>query len=466
MVPKVFKIFLLFWVFLVFFSLGFFLNYGIFTRSKATGFVFGQTDLVEERRALEEELKKLEEEILQYEQNIQETQQKKKTLQNKIYILKNKIKQLDLQIYQSNLVIEDLILQIKDTEGSIEDASLEIEESVKRIIEILRLIYEKDQTTLVEILFSEGISEFFNDLVALEVLHSKNQTLLEHIKLLKSYLLDQKQSLDEEKEDMEKMVIVQTLQKREQEAIRKEQEELLRVTEGKEAKYQEMLSAVQKRAQEIRSRIFELIGVPEAPTFGQAYEIAKFVASQTGIRPALLLAVLTQESNIGRNVGQCFLVNFQTGEGVRAKTGQREPKTMNPKRDVPHFLQICKSLGRDPYNTPVSCPMKDRWGNAVGWGGAMGPAQFIPSTWMLYKDKVSAVTGKSADPWNIKDAFLATGLYLRDLGGTQNEFLAVMRYFSGYRWYKWEEFYGRSVLAIASRYEQDIKELERAVVKR
>jgi membrane-bound lytic murein transglycosylase B len=196
--------------------------------------------------------------------------------------------------------------------------------------------------------------------------------------------------------------------------------------------------------------------VPKAPTFGEALEIAKFVSKITGIRPAFLLAVMTQESNIGKNVGQCYLVNFSTGEGVRAGTNKKEPRTMNPKRDIPYFLSITQDLGRDPHNTPVSCPM------SYGWGGAMGPAQFIPETWVKsgYGQKVKEITGRQADPWNINDAFLAAGLYLKDLGGLQNEFKAAMRYFSGNSWSKYEEFYGRSVLSIASQYEEDIKAIE------
>ena len=41
-----------------------------------------------------------------------------------------------------------------------------------------------------------------------------------------------------------------------------------------------------------------------------------------------------------------------------------------------------------------------------------------------------------------------------------SEFKAVMRYFSGASWSKWEEFYGNSVLAIAKQYEQDIKGMQ------
>jgi len=420
-----------------------------------------ETTLAEERQLLEQELKKLEEQISQYEQDITKTQKEKKTLQNQIYILRQRINKLNLQIQQSSVAIKDLGFQIEDTESSIEETSLEIEDAKQKLINILRSIYEEDQKPLIEILLSEQkLSDFFDNLMALEALNFKGQKLLENIKSLKSYLEGQKESLGEEKGDVERLLEIQILQSQESKAVKEEKDWLLEETKGKESEYQKLLTEVQKRAQEIRSRIFELIGVPKAPTFGEAYEIAKYVSDITGVRPALLLAVLTQESNIGKNVGQCYLADTKTGEGIRITNNEREPRTMNPERDLPYFLKICEELGRDPLNTPVSCPMK------IGFGGAMGPAQFIPDTWANpkygYGKKVTEITGKPADPWDIKDAFLAAGLYLRDLGASQNEFKAVMRYFSGYRWSKWEEFYGNSVLAIARRYEQDIKELEMA----
>jgi len=421
-------------------------------------FVLAQTPL-EERQALEEELKNLEEQITKYEEDITKTAQEKNTLQNQVSILRKKIEKLNLQIYQSNVMIKDLGLQISDTEASINQTSLKIKNSRSNLANILQLIHEKDQRSLIEVLLSEAeLSDFFDDLMALETLMSKSQELLEEIKNLKSYLEEQKTALDEEKADLERVVKIQTLQKKESETTKKEQEYFLKLTEAQYQKYLKEKETAQKRVAEIRARIFELIGVPEAPTFGEAYEIAKYVEGVTGVKPALLLAVLTQESNIGKNVGQCFLKNPSTGEGIRLLTGKEVAKVMSPTRDVPYFLTITEELGRDPYNTPVSCPM------SVGWGGAMGPAQFIPDTWgnpkYGYSQKVKEVTGKTADPWDIKDAFLAAGLYLRDLGAAKDEFKAVMRYFSGYSWEKWEEFYGKSVLSIKAQYEKDIQEIE------
>lgn len=412
----------------------------------------------EEREELEKELEELEEKIAEYNQDISKTEQEKKTLQNQIYLLRTEINKLDLQIQQSNIMIGDLGVQIEDTEDSVKRTSLKIQESREGLVNILRNIQEKDQVSLIEIFLSEPeLSDFFGDVVALESLNSRHKDLLQEIKKLKNTLEGQKESLDEEKSELESVVKLKNLQKQESLATREQKDRFLELTEAEYQEYLKKKENAEQKAAEIRARIFELIGVPEAPTFGEALEIAKYVEGVTGVRPAFLLAVLTQESNIGKNVGQCYLKDPETGDGVVAYNGKTVSRVMKPTRDVQPFLEVTKELGRDPYSTPVSCPM------SFGYGGAMGPAQFIPSTWAIYKDEVKKITGSPADPWNIKDAFLAAAVYLADSGAASqtynSEWRAAMYYFAGsinlnYR------FYGDSVMAIAADYEDDIAQLQ------
>jgi len=395
------------------------------------------------------------------QKDISKTEQEKRTLKNKVDTLKKKIKNLDYQIYQSNLIVKDLGIQIGDTKTSIVKTSLKIEDSKSKLANILRTIYEEDQKPIIEILIAENnLSDFFDNLMALEVLNVKSKELLQNIKILKSNLENQKQSLGEEKDDLGRMVKLQTLQKEESSKTQKEQEYYLKLTEKEYQNQLQKKEEVEKKAAEIRSRIFELIGVPKAPTFGEAYEIAKYVESITKVRPVFLLAVLTQESNIGKNVGQCYLRDVLTGAGIFIKTEKTIQRVMSPKRDVSPFLQITKELGRDSFNTSVSCPM------SYGWGGAMGPAQFIPSTWMIYRDRLKEINGKPADPWNVKDAFLAAAFYLSDYGATKQtydgEWKAAMIYFSGTTNSKYK-FYGDSVMKITKQYEEDIAKLEAAL---
>ena len=413
----------------------------------------------EERTQLEQELKDLETQIQQYQNDITKTQQEKQSLQNQISIIKKQIAKVDLQIAQSNKLIGDLKTQIIDTTSSIDKTTKNIDAKKVQLGEILQSTYEEDQKTALEILLAgSDLSSFFENLAALDSLNAKNRALLLDIQDLNISLQGQKQSLESDKQDEENLVKIQILQRQQSQSTKAQQEVLLKQTQGKEAEYQKQLADKQKRAQEIRNRIFEIIGVPQAPTFAEALAIAQQVSRQTGVRAAFLLAILTQESNLGKNVGQCYLSDVTTGKGTNVRTGAQVAKVMKPTRDVQPFLQITSDLGRDSLKTAVSCPIP----SVGGYGGAMGPAQFIPSTWVLYQGKIRNILARPGDPWNINDAFLAAAVYLADSGAATQTYNAEWRsallYFSGSTSTRYR-FYGDSVMAIAKGYEDDIKNL-------
>ncbi len=395
--------------------------------------------------------------------DLTKTKQQKDTLQNQVSTLKKKIKNLEYQINHGTLMVKDLNIQISDTQVSIDKTALKVKDSQNQISHILRSIYQENRKPSFVILLEGDLSDFFSNLAYLENLNSKLSDLLESTTNLKFYLEQQKGKQENEKGRLEKTIKVQSLQKQENEQNKKQQESYLKLTE---TQYQQQLKEkedVEKKATTIKSRIFDLIGVSKAPTFGEAYEIAKYVSSITGVRAAFIMAVLTQESNLGKNVGQCYLQDTKTGDGIRIKTGAYSPKTMNPSRDIPIYLKLIEDINqgrnliRDPFSTPVSCVIYYN-GRPYGWGGAMGPAQFIPSTWNLgYGEKVSDITGKVADPWDIKDAFLASGLLLRDDGARTNEFNAALRYYCGGSCTRYDRFYANAVISIANQYEADIK---------
>ncbi|MGB9743200.1 MAG: coiled-coil domain-containing protein [Minisyncoccales bacterium] len=396
--------------------------------------ILAQLSPEEERAQLEQELKELEEKIKQYEQDITKTEAQKQSLKAKISSLRNKINELDLQIKKSNLIIKDLGLQIKDTEESINKTSLKIEDLKKKLSTILQTIYEEDQKSLIEVLLSsETLSDFFDNLMALETLNLKSQEFLNEIKNLKKTLEEQKDLLDSEKSDLENIVKIQTLQKKENEAVRKEQEELLKMTEAQYQQYVAEKKELEKRAQEIMSRILELTlpGLEVPKTRKELYELANWAGkSAGGVRPALILGLIEVESALGANVGQC-----NCGSIAICRHPELSYKEVMSSKQWSAFLTITQELGLNPNTTPVSCYVG---GGSVQMGGAMGPAQFMPNTWLYggYKERVESITGvKPANPWLARDAFLAAALYLADRGATsqkrQDEIGAVTAYLCG-----------------------------------
>ena len=222
--------------------------------------------------------------------------------------------------------------------------------------------------------------------------------------------------------------------------------------------------AAQKASQaaKIRAALFPLAGGQKIP-FGQALQYAQVASAKTGVRPAFLLAILTNESALGANVGQCYISNTSTGDGINVKTGNFSPSVMKPTRDIQPFLDITKALGFDPYKTVVSCQQP----SVGGWGGAMGPAQFISSTWVLFTDRLRGALGISDEPnpWNPAHAFMASALYLDDLGagngGYSAERNAACRYYSGSSCSKSRTIasYGDNAISQANKIQLDINQL-------
>ncbi len=423
--------------------------------------VFAQTDREKERAELEAELKRLEIEIAEANRGITATEAEKQSLQYQISLLQNQIGNLTAQINRNRVVIQSLGLKIADTQGSIIATTEKIEKSREELSEMLRILNlegRSSSSALEIVLREDNISDVFNSLNSLERLSGETKNILDDVRKLRRSLQGYKEDLEDDRAETERVARIQEAQKAQEEAARAERQRLYGLTE---AEYQQQLKekqALEKQAEEIRQRIFELVGLPDdikAPTFKEAYDIAKWVEGITGIRPAFLLALLQQESALGRNVGQCYIADTSSGASIHIHNGQRFSNGIHPTRDIPPFLVITRDLGRDPLKTPVSCPM------SFGYGGAMGPAQFIPSTWMMYKDRMYNLLGRHANPWSVRDSFLASGVLLTDSGARsrtkEGEWRAAMIYFSGGTTNSSFFWYADQILVRAEQYERDIQ---------
>jgi len=417
-----------------------------------SGDTFAQIDNAE-RQELEAELEELEKQIVNYENTISEYRRQGSSLESEINSLQAKINKITLQVKAINLSLTKLSGEITNTTGKITEVEGGIDISREALSVLLRRTYQEDRRGLVEVLLENpSLSDFFGSVNDLLAVQDSLRVSVEQLGELRGELIDQKELLAMERSDVEALKLYQLRQRVEVESSRGEKDKLLTVTKGKESEYQGLLVKTQKSAAEIRSRIFELIGGGQL-TFEAAYEFAKFAEGVTGTRAALILAVLDRESALGSNVGRCkYNENPYYPDRASNKT------TMHPTRDIPPFLEITKELGFNPEATLVSCPIP----SDGAYGGAMGPAQFIPSTWVLYEDAVSKITGnKPASPWRNTDAFVATGLLLKDNGASSDELLAAARYYCGWNVrYVCTNVYGRNVVDTANRFQRDINILE------
>lgn len=409
-----------------------------------------------ERAQLQQQLAQIEQEIAAAEADLSATKTQKNILANKVAQLKKQQASLQLQIKATNLKIKQLDDQLAETENGITDRVNRIKIQREQVASFMRALQQyNDLPIWYRVVAGNSIMDLFREVYDYSRLVSELGRSLSELNESKTQLQKDQEKLAEAQDSAQSLLNIKNLQAQKLTGTVVEQNQLLTTTRGQEKLYQNLIGGKKAAAKEIRGRIYQLLDVSTQISFGQAADLAKWVFAQTGVRPALVLAVLTQESNLGRNVGTCNRLGDPATKSYLA--------VMKPDRDLEPFLAITKELGMDPTVTPVSCPMRNKSGARVGWGGAMGPAQFIPSTWQAYKIKVSAITGKSpANPWDIRDAFLASAILMKANsatgGGRQSEWTAAMRYFSGGVNPKFS-FYGDNVLDLADKYQSDLDAL-------
>jgi peptidoglycan hydrolase CwlO-like protein len=377
----------------------------------------------EEIEARNKQIEEIQRQIDAYQRQIEENSAKARTLTLEIDRLNAQINKAQLEIRSLGIAIDQTNLEIKEAQHGIEVATDKLKLHKEALAKYVRILYELDKENLTRVLLSNGkLSDFFNNLKNLGDIQDSLQTAIVNIKDLKADLEQRKADLEDKKSELEQLKGLQQFQKRNLELAKSEKSAILKETKGQEAKFQQLVKQGQQDIQRIRDQIYYLmqngVTVEEAIKFGQ------LAAIRVGIRPAFLIAILEIESGLGRNVGtgnwledmyQCYL---ELGKPSRAEAEKAA------------FFEIVGKLGLDPNSVKVS-----REPN-YGCGGALGPAQFLPTTWLAYEDRVAQLTGhRPPNPWNIEDAFMASAIKLAAAGATAKtktaEIAAAKAYLSG-----------------------------------
>jgi len=391
-----------------------------------TSFVFADDDTGE----IEEKLEEVEEEL-------EEKQTKEKTIQGEIEIIDKNIDSVRSQIQKTENTIKDFDQKINIKQNQVEEIEKRINFQRGILKEYVRLMrYGNDELDLILMNQKKDIGDYFATMDNFEIVQVKIKSTLDEVKKDRVKLQKERTVLEDDRTEQERIRILQDDQKKTLEYEENKKNLFLRKT-------QEDISLLDIERSDLRRQLNALQSLGEPISLEQAIEAAEYASKKTDVRTAFLLGVLRVESNLGQNVG-----------------GGTYKVDMNPsQRDT--FKDICKDLGYKASKMPVSkrhCYNTNASDGCGGWGGAMGPAQFMPTTWIGYKDRVKKITGHKADPWDLDDALIAMGLKLSAISGVTShkrsaEKQAASMYLAGGNWeyYTW---YGDRVLYYADGFEK------------
>ena len=398
----------------------------------AVPYVGAQDAPADKRADLQKQIDDLEKEATQIDGVIAEIQGQKRTLSNEVAKIQNEVKKRELEIKRIDLAMKKAKLEIEKKVQDVDVLENKISKSRKSLSASLFTLYTYDRESILSVFFKNvTLSEFMSTLVGVRQVQAKIQDDLTgfHEDVLR--LEDERARLEEFRKEQSDLKSIQDIEKKLLSDQKKEKDQLLTETKGKESVFQQLLTSKKRDIATLRTQLFylERTGI----TAEDAIKYADLAAKRTGIRTAFLLALLEVETgrqfeggviSVGTNIGTG---NWKT-DMYDCYISLRQPKTAEAAKNA--FFAITSELGLNPDKMPVSRRP------SYGCGGAMGPAQFIPTTWLLFKARVGALTGHTPpSPWNVEDAFTASALYLADSGAKSQteagEIRAAKAYISG-----------------------------------
>jgi peptidoglycan hydrolase CwlO-like protein len=435
---------------------------------------FSQALSVQEKARLQSEYDALQKEIAEWQKVLDETKAKKNTLQGDVTILNAQIAKAEKEIKQRGITVTNLNSEINQKTKNISSLEARIENDKDLLANLLK---KKDQNEAEPIFYlllsSEDLSNLMTDIDNISSVNQGLQDLFAELRGIKTETQKEKEALAEKKNKELDAKYEVEVKKKQIAQNQTEKKEILAATTQAESNYQTVLADRQRRAEVIRSALFDLRDAGGI-SFAKALEYATYAGEKTGVRPAVILAILSQESDLGKNIGSCYVSNLTTGDGVGKNTGTPFQRVMyaplpgstsNRPSDVAVFESITSALGMAWATTPVSCPPGATYYVGRGFGGGMGPTQFIPSTWQGFVPRLKNTLGVSVpNPWDPKHAIMATAMYISDLGaGLQTytaERNAACKYYSGAACTPGRKptntFYGDQVIAKAEKFQADI----------
>jgi peptidoglycan hydrolase CwlO-like protein len=351
----------------------------------------------------------------------------KNSLQNtqkQIEVTKNHLNNSQTLLGKNVVQVASTKTVIQQTESDIAKKQNELDELNKRagmnkaiLSACLQQAYYADANPLVELAFANtsfsNISQNFDQMLSVK---DKINLILSDINQNTQDIENVKSDLSDKKVQHESLLMQQ----------KKEQANIVSDINATTA----TLAELQAKFDALQSELNSLLG-----TNYNAKDIKgaiSYASSKTGVPQGVLYGFLTQESALGKNVGQCTYADVEKvsipGYKKYGKKYQASIDRLYYREKL--FNNILNDLGYK--NKKVSCTISFS-SAGPNQGGAMGAAQMMSDTWLAYESRISAKTGSShPDPWNITDAVMAMAIKVFAAGGTSDSAASIRKSTTSY----------------------------------
>lgn len=206
---------------------------------------------------LQDDLNNVNDKINDAKDELTDIRAEKNTLQGQINAFNREISNIEYQISLTNSKVLLLNRQISDTEAKLVQAQKDLETAQNQLSEIIKVMYEEDQLSTVEIVVKSGsFSEFVNRSEYMEQMRVKVKENADKVVALKADLEIKQRLLEADKKEALDLRSQQVGQREEVESKRAIKDNLISITKGNEANYLSLVNNLQKERLKIESEIW------------------------------------------------------------------------------------------------------------------------------------------------------------------------------------------------------------------
>lgn len=244
----------------------------LYTLSQNIDPVFAEDDITKQLQDKQAEIARL-------EAQLSETKTKEKTLKSQLNLIDGQTQITTLKIEETNLKIEKLKREISDLSTRIDRIGVTLdtlsEVLLKRIVQTYK--YSNAVTTIDLLFSSHGFADLIERLKYIQTAQAYDKQKLYELQATKLAYNDQKQDKETRQKEAEKLNKDLAVYKAQLEVQKRDKNELLKVTQNDEAKFQSLLAQVRAEYLSIQGIVAGLGKETEAGSVTQGQRIANVI---------------------------------------------------------------------------------------------------------------------------------------------------------------------------------------------